>query len=304
MGAWSRENLACCWRQLAISGRFAPSLVMVAKMLFRSLGSAFVAGFSAFAIAPRAEAQSVVSGTVREDSTGRALPGVEIQIEGAKQRALTDSAGRYALEIATGNRVVSFRLPGYQPLRMRVIVKRDSVNADATLVRAFATQLEAVRVNAPQRTMGIGRDGFAERRAMGFGKFVDSTVLRKKEGSRLSDVLRELTGVRMLEWRDPNSSVAEMRAISPIREPPQAYTMSSGAPYPQRPPCWVSVFFNGAPVYRSDVSRGSGRPPDLARDFTVSSLESIEYYKGASDTPQQFGGANADCGALVLWSRR
>ena len=77
-----------------------------------------------------------------------------------------------------------------------------------------------------------------------------------------------------------------------------------GMPYPQRPPCWVSVFFNGAPVYRSDVSRGSGRPPDLARDFTVSSLESIEYYKGASDTPQQFGGANADCGALVLWSRR
>lgn len=76
--------------------------------------------------------------------------------------------------------------------------------------------------------------------------------------------------------------------------------------------CWrkardqprVSVFFNGAPVYRSDISRGSGRPPDLARDFTVSSLESIEYYKGASDTPQQFGGANADCGALVLWSRR
>lgn len=273
-------------------------------MLIRSLHSAFVAGFFVLGVGARVEAQSIVSGIVHEDSTGRPLSGVEIQVEGAKQRALTDSAGRYALEISTGNRVLSFRLPGYQPLRLRVIVKRDSVTADATLVRTFATQLEAVQVNAPQRTMGMGRDGFAERRAMGFGKFVDSTVLRKKEGSRLSDVLRELTGVRMLEWRDPNSSVAEMRAISPIREPPQAYTMANGAPYPQRPPCWVSVFFNGAPVYRSDVSRGNGRPPDLARDFTVSSLESIEYYKGASDTPQQFGGANADCGALILWSRR
>jgi hypothetical protein len=273
-------------------------------MLMRNLGSLFVAALIALTIGTRVMAQSIVSGFVRDDSTGRPLAGVEVTIEGAKQQGRTDSAGHYALEVAKGNRVAVLRYPGYQPLRFLIIVKRDSVHADANLIRAFATQLEPVKVSASERTMGLGREGFAERRAMGFGKFIDSTALRARDGQRLSDVLRELTNVRQIEWRDPNSSILEMRAISSLKEPPQRYQQSNGKDYPARPPCFVSVFFNGSPVYRSDVSLGNGRPPDVSRDFMVSSLESVEYYRGASDTPQQFGGGNADCGALVLWSRR
>jgi hypothetical protein len=70
------------------------------------------------------------------------------------------------------------------------------------------------------------------------------------------------------------------------------------------PPCYVSVFFNGTTVYRSGRGTGVGKPPDFSRDFNVASLESVEYYRSASEVPPQFGGANADCGALVLWSRR
>lgn len=240
-----------------------------------------------------APAQSVVTGTVREDSTTRALRGVEVTIEGAKGSVVTDSAGQFTVSASKGNHIATYRLPGYQLLKTMLIIRRDTVHADATLVRAGATELPTVQVNAKTQPRGGGlREGFEERRAMGFGKFIDSTALRAREEHRVSDVLRELTGVRFMEYRDPQSSIVYQRAYSPLRPP----TDRLGA-------CYVSVFYNGSPVYRSERGTGFGVPPDFSRDFSVSSLESIEYYRGASETPGQFGGQNADCGALVLWGR-
>jgi hypothetical protein len=69
-------------------------------------------------------------------------------------------------------------------------------------------------------------------------------------------------------------------------------------------PAWfVSVFLDGIALYRSDITNNL-KPPDLNRDFSVASLDAVEYYKSAAEVPQQFGGSNANCGALVLWSRR
>lgn len=272
----------------------------------------FIAAVLVLTAGVRAGAQAIVTGVVREDSTGRALSGVEVTMEGSKTHVITDSAGHYAFEASSGTRIAAFRLPGYQPLRLRVSVKRDTVHADATLVRALAQQLNPVEVNAnaPKPAASLGRDGFAERRAMGFGKFIDSTALRAREDRRVSDVLSELTDVRMREYRDPGSTIVKLRAISPIRGITQGYVASGTVNGATRsgiaPPsleCWVSVFFNNSPVYRSD-RLGSGDPPDFSRDFSVASLESIEYYKSPSEVPQQFGGSNANCGVLVLWSRR
>ncbi len=231
------------------------------------------------------------------------LGGVEITIEGKSQKGVTDSAGAFAFVVPSGVQVALFRLPGYRPLRMRVSMKGDTVRADATLMRAAATQLEAVQVSAPTRLAGPGREGFAERRARGFGKFVDSVALRQREDRRMSDVLRELTGIKLLDWREPQSSVVEVRAVSPLVPISQGYRagdiMVSG-----NPPCFVSVLFNGTTIYRSERGTSSGRPPDFSRDFSVASLEAVEYYRSASEVPMEYGGPNANCGVLVLWSRR
>lgn len=41
-----------------------------------------------------------------------------------------------------------------------------------------------------------------------------------------------------------------------------------------------------------------------AQSFSVASLEAVEFYRTGSEVPQQFGGSNANCGALLLWTRR
>jgi hypothetical protein len=260
-------------------------------------------------ILPGALCAQVLAGVVREDSTGRPVVGVEVTIEGKANRATTDSAGRYSFGAPSGVQIVLFRAPGYRPIRMRVSMKGDTVQADASLLRAGqATQLDPVQVKAPTRVATVGRDGFEERQAQGFGKFIDSVALRARESRRLSDVLRELTGVKLIEYREPPSPAITIRAISPTSPMSQSYDIERPVVgvihVPGNPPCFVSVFFNGTTIYRSERRTAIGQPPDFSRDFSVSSLESVEYYRSASQVPPQFGGSNADCGALVLWSRR
>jgi hypothetical protein len=244
--------------------------------------------------------QAVITGLVKEDSTGRVLGGVEVTI--APQRAArTDNGGRYWLEAPLGTYIALFRLIGYRPVQIRVdLSKRDTVHVDATMVRDLGQRLDSVLIpGRASRPLGTTREGFADRRAFGLGKFIDSTILRRSESSRISEVLRVNTGVRMVNFqeqvdngrgRPPGRMPVEIRAASPI-----AISMDGGTN------CWVSVIYDGVTLYRSGSRQ---QPPDFSRDFSVSSLESIEYYKDASEAPIEFSGGRADCGVLVLWSRR
>jgi len=222
-------------------------------------------------------AQSVLTGAVMDDSTSRPIPGVEAVLEGGDRRVTTDNAGRFSLEMPSGTRIVLFRLIGYRPVRVRArIGKDDTLRFDFRMTRE-GVQLDPIEVTA-NREPPIGRGGFTERRRLGFGKFLDSVPLRRAGGRRLSEVLRSI-GVRIV--LDRNSAFA----ASPIR----------GAG------CWVNVILDGVTIFRADRH---DEPPDLAQEFRTESLESIEYYRSPAEVPIEFGGANADCGVLVLWTRR
>lgn len=250
-------------------------------------------------------AQAPVVGIVRDDSTGQPLAGVEVTLEGRKLQTRTDAEGRFHLDAPSGTQFAVYRMLGFQEFRMRFTVKKDTVYADARLVRRAATTLPTMQVDAERRTAALGRDGFAERRAKGGGKFIDSVQLRAREDRKLSDVLAELTGVRLQEYR-PTPALIEIRAVNPIRMGTPSYDLDARvygrANTVGSPPCWVSVFFDGNPLYRSD--RVGGQPPDFSRDFSVASLEAVEYYRSGAEVPQQYGGANANCGVILLWSRR
>ena len=236
-------------------------------------------------------AQGVLTGVVREDSSARPLQGVEVLIEGTRIVTRTDSGGRYLLAAPAGARVALFRTVGFKATRVRVtVIDGDTVHTDARLLRISAQELDAIAVRGTKipRTL---REAFWERRAIGLGKFLDSTELRKMEARRMSEVLRGL-GVRIVRYDDPSCRAictGEDRAAGP----PRSADGSAG--------CWTTVILDGLTIYRS---RSAGRPPDVRRDFPLMSLEAIEYYPRASTTPMEFAGRGTDCGVLVLWTRR
>jgi hypothetical protein len=248
-------------------------------------------------------AGQALSGSVRQDSGGRALSGVEVLLEGSPRQTTTDAAGRYVLgPLPSGNHVVLFRSVGFRPVRIRVrLAEGDTTRADAVMVRDGAQQLDPVEVKAlPSGPRGIGREAFEERRRMGFGKFIDSTELRRNEERRVSDFLRGIPGVNMVRFRecDPPGS----RRCGPVEERAGSGRGETSI-YKQvgKDYCWMSVVVDGHILYRSG---SHSPPPDFSRDFRVAEIESIEVYRSAGEVPAEYGGTSAACGVILLWTRR
>jgi hypothetical protein len=239
---------------------------------------------AAMLVAPTsiASAQAVMTGVVR-DSTGRVLHDVEILLEGTAWQARSDSAGRYVLNASAGSHVAVFRSLGYAPVRRPVTLSsRDTLRVDAILAAGNAQELAPVDVKG-KRPRGVGLEGFGERRALGLGKFIDSTVLRQSEARRLSGMLREY-GVR----------IAGCASRTRARNAECAFNPVNGCP--------MSVYLDGTIYYRTG-SRGE-EPPDLSREFMIMNLEAVEVYRGSAQIPMEFSGRGAECGVIVLWTRR
>ncbi|HSE51902.1 MAG TPA: carboxypeptidase regulatory-like domain-containing protein [Gemmatimonadales bacterium] len=239
-------------------------------------------------------AQSVLAGRVREDSTGRPLAGVEVVIVGSERRTLTDASGRYVLNmLPDGRRQVLFRSVGFRPVQEWVVLGRaDTVWANPMLV-AQTVQLDPITVTGkPDAPRGLGLEAFEERRKLGFGKFLDSSTLRRNEHQRLPALLDRLQGIGFTIV-DKGVVAVSRRRFGPMGEP-----------------CYMSVVLDGTVIYSSSAPGlgGGGNqtersPPDL-KMFDVASLTAVELYRGAGEVPIEFGGAGAACGVLVLWTRR
>lgn len=65
-------------------------------------------------------AQTPLTGTVTDATTGDALAGTTVQVKGTNVGATTDAAGRYQLNLPAGGRVLVFSFIGYQPLEVTV----------------------------------------------------------------------------------------------------------------------------------------------------------------------------------------
>jgi len=248
--------------------------------------------------APMLAAQTVITGTVRQDGTNRPLAGVEVLLEKPKRQTVTNDSGRYAFaDVPRGDRVVLFRQVGYRPVRhMARVASTDTVWADALLV-PFAVPLDPIKVSAPAPSISMnGLGGFEERRRLGLGLFVDSTELRRNEHVRLADLLARLGGVQ----------------INQTREAAIAVSLSRVGPFGER--CPMSVILDGAMIYRSagvqihqeheSALAPPAPPPDLNSLLGTTDLVAVEVYRRTAEVPIEFGGQHAACGVIVLWSRR
>lgn len=165
------------------------------------------------------------------------------------------------------------------------------LGAQVDSVKKDTAALPGVRVTAERRNITTTiREGFDDRRKLGLGTFFDSTEVRKFDGAGLAALLRGAKGAKVIEYRDASApmSTAELRVASSVYQGP-----GGGV-------CWSSVIFDNVTIYRTGHI---GRPPNLRLDFNITSIEAVEFYRGASQAPISVASI-ADCGVLVLWSRR
>jgi TonB-linked SusC/RagA family outer membrane protein len=89
-----------------------------------------------------------VTGTVTDSISGRLLPGVSVRVTGSNQRAVSDAAGRYALNVASLQDTLLFSLIGYKPRQVPIAGRTEidvqlavlPVEMTATVVTAYRVQ--------------------------------------------------------------------------------------------------------------------------------------------------------------------
>jgi hypothetical protein len=238
----------------------------------------------------RAQATTaVLLGIVTDDSSRAPLPGVEVIVERDGRRAETGSDGLYRLDgVRAGISVVLFRLVGYRPVRMRAILQGgDTVRYPVAMARA-AMQLEPIEVVASSYPHGM--EAYADRKSRGFGRFFDPPELRKQEHRPVSEVLRTVAGVRPVKVRRGGRDIL---VISSAR--------GGGL---GRASCPMAIWVDGIRVYEPRAGSGPANDPPDINQWTVRGLEAMEIYRGPAETPAQLAGTGAQCGTIVLWTRK
>jgi hypothetical protein len=221
-----------------------------------------------------ANAQSV-RGVVLDAATHKPIPGATVQVTtaGEPRRTATDSVGNFFVSLPDAGlyTVAALRI-GY--LRHEGDTVRVGYAETVTLrieLDQFAVPLHPVIVTERRSRLPAG---FEQRRAAGFGRFLDHTDIEKRHPSRTSDLFRGMPGVHLV----PLARGVGLRLL--LRKP-------SGL-------CQPAIYIDGLPL------GDNMQPLDLTMDSNL--VEAVEVYQSVSTAPVQYRTGN--CGVVLFWTRQ
>jgi hypothetical protein len=261
-------------------------------------GSLFRAGLVASLLPLSiAASQSSLGGFVLVDSTRAPVPDAIVSIAALDKSVSTDERGAFRLgNLRPGRYQIDVRRIGYSPYAERVtLAANQALTLEVLLVRVRV--LDSVVVTAPAVIQS-----FEDHRAIGLGQFMTRADLAKREVSRLSDVIFQMRGVRIIAGDGNYAWLASKRAqVTSIMNSRSARLdvadLDAGA---KKGECYAQVYLDRHLVYRS----GGGEPLFNLNSIPVDQIEAIEYYAGPSQTPGMYGRLNSNCGVLVIHTRR
>lgn len=144
-----------------------------------------------------------------------------------------------------------------------------------------AILLDTLTVEVQRRDIKLDHLGFYDRQRSGFGRFIGPEEIEKKPVLQTTDLLRMIPRVRINERPFGQTTISIAGSTS----------LRGGACYPQ-------ILIDGFVV-----SRGGDQVAKPDEWISPGEIRGIEVYRGASETPLQFGGASSPCGVILFWTR-
>jgi hypothetical protein len=251
---------------------------------------------------------SGVFGMVRDAATGEPLEAAQVRIQDMAVSALTNRNGFFALsDLPQGLYVLEVGTLGYQPREIVVrLAGSGAYKVDVDLsVEAIA--LEGITVTAVPRRLFGDMVEMQRRMELGFGDFVMKEQLERRGGS-LATALQGQSGVRVVagagNFRERYIVLRQGRDL-----PGGGVTVGAadlrqgGGTSTAETFCYPAVYVDGSSWSRPKAGGVGHDPVDFSQFYTMD-IEALEIYKGAGSVPGEFGGGDAACGAIVIWSRR
>ncbi|MEP7381184.1 MAG: carboxypeptidase regulatory-like domain-containing protein [Gemmatimonadota bacterium] len=228
-----------------------------------------------FSAARLQSGNAVLTGRV-VNAAGAPVVGARIDVLGTPGATLTKEDGKFSIpDLPSGTQSVVVRQIGFAPEERAVeLSTRAPAEVSITMARP-ATMLNTVVVKA-DRDVGLEKVGFAQRKKMGGGYYMDGDAITQRAPNMLTDLFRTIPGLRV---------VPSGNGIDYTVESARSVTGSC-----------VKYYVDGAPFE-------AVFPGDVDRILPPSEIAAIEVYNGIS-VPAQFQMAgNSSCAAIVLWSK-
>jgi hypothetical protein len=227
--------------------------------------------------------------------------------------AVTDENGNWWLAApGPGLFYVEAKRLGYQPwIDGPLELQRDDDWSSLYHLRSLAVELDPVEVSAQATQRYLELSGFYQRQRVNFGHFITREDVEKRAGSKVTDVLAAVPGVRLVPTGDSFGRMhIQMRGSR----------LSYGGV------CRPRIFVDGI-IYNRGDSRPTGvddwgnleRIYDPLENPNLNTIEEptideivqpvdiagIEVYRSASQVPVQFGGTGiqTQCGVIAIWTR-
>jgi hypothetical protein len=226
-----------------------------------------------------------VQGLVFDKETGERVVGASVMLLDTTFTAVvgtsTNETGAFqVISPRPGSFFVLTESLGYEPT-MDGILDLDeggSVTVEIYL-EPKPIQLDSIKVAVERAEIYsiMETAGFNERQRTGFGHFITPEEIRRRNPRYFFDLFRSTPGVRVT-GSSMNGTTIEF-TIGSIRGPS----------------CSPSIYVDGIQV---NLDFGG-----LESVVSIDQIAGVEIYTRASSVPLQWGGTNAGCGVLLIWTR-
>jgi hypothetical protein len=246
------------------------------------------------------------TGRVLVDSLKTPIEGAEIYFPELSKAERSLATGAFEVsEIPAGPQHVVIRRIGYGGVDTTLTFQANAA-LDREIFLSPATVLDSVVVS--DRVTDRALADFDFNRRLGIGHFLDRAELEQMRDARLSRVVAQWPGIRLLFGTGGRAWITGTRKAPPPC-PPRSAACFEGAgwywPTPSEAQLGVKTACY-AQVYVDGVLMNHGHPtrPFEANELYTEQIEALEWYAGPSETPGRYANLNSDCGVLVVHMRR
>ena len=213
------------------------------------------------------QATAGISGRLVDHASRQPLEGAAISVLGTPVSLRSSPNGQFThAGLKPGTYVMQVRALGYAPGSWVIeLAERETLSVVIEL-EAMPIALPGIAVEAPTAQRGMA--GFALRRAAGRGVYITEDDIKQINAARLSDLLRNVSGVRLI-CRFTGCRIRMARND-----------------------CQPDFFLDGLSANNSTTL-----------EMPVVGVTGVEIYRTITETPVEFLRGNNNCGTIVIWTK-
>ena len=256
-----------------------------------------------------------LTGVVLDAGLGTPIEGAEVLLPQFGQTTITNSLGRFTFPtLPAGPVELRVSMLGYASRSGNVEVEFNRTIQTEILLSTEPVELDPIVVTAVrQRIVLPGLEDIARRINSGWGKFLLEDEIQRRAPQKLSQALFEAgveTGSSGREVWIRRTGCAPMVYIdgSPVTHMPRSKSLggagSSAATKAVSDAVtgmWRGAYEKRPPIKENAESEAAQAINDLVHPMDILA---VEVYRGPAEVPGEYLDSNAQCGVVLIWTRR